>query len=160
MYGTYRSQTAVPESAVAPALALERPPDADVQVGEAKGRQVVSAREMRGVVRGHAAARSAVQGVTRRASRSRKKGCYGGDMSVNSTHSEWAFQARHEMASPSGVAGLETLEADDAGLPVNVLGRQQGNLGQARPQVPRDFGEQLALRVPVRGHNLFVFASG
>jgi hypothetical protein len=49
---------------VAPALALERPPDAGVRIGAAKGRQAVSAREICGRVRGHAAPRSAVQGLT------------------------------------------------------------------------------------------------
>lgn len=73
--GFHNERTAVPGSAVAPALALEGPPGAGVQVGEAKGRQVVSARELRSVVRGHAAARSVVQGVSGWASMPRKKGC-------------------------------------------------------------------------------------
>jgi len=56
-------------------LALTRP----------DGRQEVAALEIRGMVRGRAVSRSVVQAVWRRASRSRKKGCDAGAMSVNST---------------------------------------------------------------------------
>ncbi len=87
----------VPGSAIAPALALEELPGAGFHVGKsafaqalrrdkAEGRQVVSEREMRSVVRGRAAAPGMVQRVWWRASRSRKKGCYAGVMSVNPTH--------------------------------------------------------------------------
>ena len=76
--GCRNERTAVPGSAVAQALALKGPPDAGVRIGEAKGRQVVSARELRSMARGRAVPRSVAQGVSRRASRPRKKGCCAG----------------------------------------------------------------------------------
>jgi hypothetical protein len=84
----------VPGSAVAPALALEGSPGAGLQVSEAKGRQVVSARASRSMARGHAVPRSVAQGVSSRPSRSRKKGCYAGAMSVNSTHTAFGSNRR------------------------------------------------------------------
>jgi len=115
-------RTAVPGSAVAPALALEGPPDAGVQVGEAKGRQVVSARASRSMTRGHAVPRSVAQGVSRRASRPRKKGCYAGGMSVNSTHPDFDASlpawlrardviAGEDVVKPAGEKYLPRLEA-------------------------------------------------
>ena len=84
----------------------KNPPDAGVRSGEAKGRQVVSARESRSMARGRAVPRSVVQGVSRPASRPRKKGCSAGAMSVNSTHRDLASQARHEMVAPSHETAL------------------------------------------------------
>ncbi len=80
----------VPGSIVATALAPKGQAGAGVQAGasgfaqtlrreQAKGRQEVSPP----------ASRSVAQGVSRRASGSRKKGCYAGAMSVNSTHPDY-----------------------------------------------------------------------
>ncbi len=71
-------------------------------------RQVVSARELRSVAQGRAIPRSVVQGVSRRASRSRKKECYAGGMSVNSTHPDY------DASLPAWLRARDVIAGEDA----------------------------------------------
>jgi hypothetical protein len=66
-----------------------RASEAEVQNGEAKGCQVVLARGICGRVRSGAVGRGVVQGALEWASWLRKKPCYRGVMSVNTTHPEY-----------------------------------------------------------------------
>ena len=56
--------------------------------------------------------------------------------------------------------GFQTLEADNAGGPVNVRGGEQGDVGLAGAQVPRDFVEDPSFGVWVGSDDFFVLAPG